>query len=244
MKGSVKTASICFNYVTTSIYTAIFSSNVIYFTASDRYEDEATVAFKTGRLIIAKGSKSNVWQHFKVLDSGLFSDKAQCNHCKVLVARGSSNSPSNLSTHLKRHHKEIYDAGLLSSLMKDGPMDLFVNQGCEGHFKDAFCRWLVHDMQPLSVGKSSEFKAMLASTGCKVNIPERQAVSKRLGEIEIQIRYQLAFILTKEHVSVTTNACTSIANIAYCSLTVSFINSKWQLIVANLDCLPFAGLHT
>src|SRR5687767_10923341 len=36
----------------------------------------------------------------------------------------------------------------------------------------------------------------------------------------------------------------SISNITFCSLTMTFINSKWELVSAHLDCAPFSGQHT
>ena len=131
------------------------------------------MAFCTGKLCVALGAKSNIWQHFIVLESGLFSNRAECNHCNVLVARGASNSPTNLTTHLKQHHKDLYNAGLLSTMMQEGPMDTFLDQGKDGCFKDAFCHWLVHDMQPLSVGKSAGFCAVVSTGGHKVMVPEQ-----------------------------------------------------------------------
>ena len=45
-------------------------------------------------------------------------------------------------------------------------------------------------------------------------------------------------------VACTTDAWTSVANITYCSLTLHFITSNWQLVCLSLDCCSFPGSHT
>lgn len=41
----------------------------------------------------------------------------------------------------------------------------------------------------------------------------------------------------------TTDAWTSVANVAYMCLTLHFITADWQLVSMSLDCSPFPGSH-
>jgi hypothetical protein len=51
-------------------------------------------------------------------------------------------------------------------------------------------------------------------------------------------------VLQDEFLACTTDCWTSDAGVAFCSLTVQFINSKFHLVNLPLDCSHFPGSHT
>lgn len=110
-------------------------------------------------------------------------------------------------------------------------------------FLDAFVKWVVMTSQPLSVCEDQYFERMVKALNSKVSTPYRSKVDKRLIEIEAQVRCAITALVAGQYVACTTDAWTSVANVAYCSLTIAYINAAWQMVNLSLDCSAFPGSH-
>src|SRR5688572_1552879 len=94
----------CFNMlITISLYSFLFAPFSLD-KEVNAINDTIVKDFANGKLCVVRNGTSSVWQHFKVLESGLHPTKAICNLCQKIVARGSSASPSNLNLHMNCHH--------------------------------------------------------------------------------------------------------------------------------------------
>lgn len=210
-----------------------------------QFLEELEEEFRTCKKVVPAGASSQVWQHFKVLQNGRHPDKAFCNHCNTVVARGKSSSPTNLVMHLRRHHLELYEETVLKKMQTaDGSMDEYVAKEPTSTFKDKYAKWIVDDLQPLSVGESDDFKDMVRYAGPGARIPDRHAIAKRLTEIEQQVRDNLTEIVKGESITITTEAWATVSNEPFCSINMSFVNAKWELVTASLDCVPFSESHS
>jgi len=125
---------------------------------------------------------------------------------------------------------------------KAGAMDQFavVNPG----FIDCLLRWIVYTQQPLSVVEQPTFLALVSSLNGRTNVPNRKAITDRLQEIELQVRAAVCILVCGMYVACTTDAWTSIANEAFCSLTLHWITKSFEQISIALDCSAFPGSHT
>jgi hypothetical protein len=85
---------------------------------------------------------------------------------------------------------------------------------------------------------------MLASLSSKVNVTSRTTITTKLIELQLQIQEAIKLLVMGLFVACTTDAWTSVANITYCSLTLHFITSNWQLVCLSLDCCSFPGSNT
>ena len=189
------------------------------------------------------GCSSEWWQYFSVYTLLRMAGVAVCNLCRAEVPRGGSSSTSGLRAHIVNQHPEYYEDNVLRKLKaKPGAMDRYTVSNPD--FIDCFLKWLVMTRQPLSVAENPYFKRMLASLSSKVNVPSRTTITTKLIELQLQIQEAIKLLVMGLFVACTTDAWTSVANITYCSLTLHFITSNWQLVCLSLDCCSFPGSHT
>jgi BED zinc finger len=187
------------------------------------------------------GCTSEWWQYFSVYTLLRMAGVAICNICRAEVPRGGSSSTSGLKVHIVNQHLEYYKDNVLRKLKsKPGAMDRYTVTNPD--FIDCFLKWLVR--QPLSVAESPYFQRMLASLSSKVSVPSRSAITTKLIELQLQIQEAIRLLVVGLFVACTTDAWTSVANITFCSLTLHFITSSWQLVCLSLDCCSFPGSHT
>ena len=189
------------------------------------------------------GCSSEWWQYFSVYTLLRMAGVAVCNLCRAEVPRGGSSSTSGLRAHIVNQHPEYYEDNVLRKLKaKPGAMDRYTVSNPD--FIDCFLKWLVMTRQPLSVAENPYFQRMLASLSSKVNVPSRTTITTKLIELQLQIQEAIKLLVMGLFVACTTDAWTSVANITYCSLTLHFITSNWQLVCLSLDCCSFPGSHT
>jgi BED zinc finger len=181
------------------------------------------------------GCTSEWWQYFSVYTLLRMAGVAICNICRAEVPRGGSSSTSGLKAHIVNQHPEYYKDNVLRKLKsKPGAMDRYTVTNPD--FIDCFLKW--------SVAESPYFQRMLASLSSIVSIPSRSTITTKLIELQLQIQEAIKLLVVGVFVACTTDAWTSVANITYCSLTLHFITSSWQLVCLSLDCCSFPGSHT
>jgi hypothetical protein len=147
-----------------------------------------------------------------------------------------------MTAHIRHQHPEKFTDGLLEKLEAQPGAMLKFTEASPG-FPDAFMKWLVMTQQPFSTVESPYFQAMIRSLSSRAVIPTRASISTRLLEINLSIKQALRGLVAGMWLACTTDAWTSVANVAYLCLTLHFITADWQLVSMSLDCSPFPGSH-
>ena len=191
--------------------------------------------------LIRPSGASKVWDYFKIFTGGRRKDLAVCNLCKVEVNRGDKGGTTNLKQHLTSAHPETVTDGVLERLQAEGGMDRYLKTDLG--FTDAYIKWLVLDCMPLDTGESPHFEALVKALNPRAKIPHYRAIHTKLVDLEVQLKQAIAVLVAGLFVACTTDAWTSAANVAYCCLTLHYINAQWELVSLALDCTSFPGSH-
>lgn len=91
------------------------------------------------------------------------------------------------------------------------------------------------------------FISMCRTLDPRFKVPTRSTVRRQLGQLEGNVRQALAAIMEKVwplHPALTTDHWTSNVNDAYASLTVHYIDEKWNLVCKSMGVVPFGRPHT
>ena len=184
---------------------------------------------------------STVWDWFKTFTNGHRKDLAVWNLCQTEVGRGPSSGTTNLKNHLTSYHPEKVINGVVERLQAVDGMKRFLNKDLG--FTDAYVKWLTLECMPLNTGESVHFQNMISSLRPKAQVPHYRQLHTKLVELEVQLKAAICLMVAGMFVACTTDAWTSSANVAYCSLTLHYINAKWELISLALDCTSFPGTH-
>ena len=115
-------------------------------------------------------------------------------HDKALSV-GARSSLGNLTTHLNMHpiENEAYNKAMATAELekKEGVAAISKYQGfivsyfstvsnIKTDFLNSFARWTVADDQPLSVGESEEFRAMIRTANTKLVPPDHKQLKRKL----------------------------------------------------------------
>jgi len=189
-----------------------------------------------------RGAKSKVWNWFKVYTFERCSHLAICNTCGMEVNRGPKKSTTPLQQHLDAHHPQLNVQSAVDEMEREGGMHKFAVLNPD--FPDALLKWMVMTQQALSTTSSPYFKNMVKALSKNTKVPGRKALTKRLAQIDLQVRQAICKLVVGMFVSCTTDAWTSAANEAFCSLTLHWLTEAFELVSLSLDCSTFPGSHT
>lgn len=119
------------------------------------------------------------------------------------------------------------------------------------HFKkklldDKVVKMICKDMRPIKMVEDKGFKELMAVADPRYTLPLRKTVSTELLPALYDNTKDIIMAQLKEaeHVAVTTDLWTSLANDSYLSLTTHFISPQWKLISLALSTVRFQGGHT
>jgi zinc finger BED domain-containing protein 1 (E3 SUMO-protein ligase ZBED1) len=202
-------------------------------------ESEARKGWKT---CTKSGVSSSLWNHFKVYTQGRCSHLAVCSTCEQEINRGPKKSTTPLQQHLTHNHPELDPADVVDKMEQSGSMDKFA--AVSPDFPDALLKWMVHTQQALRTASEPHFKNLVYSLNKKTKVPGRAAMTKRLKEVDLQVRQSICKLVVGMFVACTTDAWTSAANEAFCSLTLHWLTEAFELVSIALDCSTFPGSHT
>ena len=189
-----------------------------------------------------RNASSPVWKHFKVYTAKRCKHLAICNTCGAEVDRGLKSSTTPLQQHLTHHHPEHTLERTVDQLEKEGGMYKFATINPD--FPEALLKWLVLEQQPLSISSSKHFKNMVQTLSRNTKVPGRKALTKKLKEVDLQVRQAICKLVVDKFVACTTDGWSSAANEAFCSLTLQWLTEAFELISIALDCSTFPGSHT
>lgn len=220
--------------------------------------------------------KSKIWTHFgfkKVEKDGVKSavkDVTTCKHCFLDVSYKGGNT-SNMATHMKRHHAEIYDTSECSRPSKKvkredstetkGPSisvtgQLRLHDVVHKKFPfsssravaitKAIGKFIVVDMRPFSVVETPGFKNMINILEPKYDVPTRVHFSQKVVPelYEETVSKVKSDLKNAESISLTTDGWTSKATQSYNTVTSHFIDQNWQLKSYVLQTRPLFESHT
>jgi hypothetical protein len=204
---------------------------------------------------------SPIWKFFGHFDSAFHPSMENFRICLICRKKGvdkklkvgDKSSLGSLLTHLNTHPKEneeyikaMAEAKLQKAIIP-APSQATLNfpsiSNIRANFLNACAKWAVDDCQPLYVGESKSFKAMIHAANPKIGTPDAKALKRKL-----QIQKELATTTMKtffkgKFFSVTLDHWTSIANENYAALTLHTIDN-FVLKKLTLSCLKHEGGST
>ena len=163
---------------------------------------------------------------------------------------GTDYSTSKLSAHITSCHpqkKQQMNAekadSILGSSNKERNRKLpSMGFSSKGPIVSAVTKWVVMDLQPISVVENKYFRDMMSA----VSSNNAKVISRHALRDDIEVQFhvvvqQLKGILKEEKIAITLDTWTSIKNETFIGMQVSFINQEFELVSLPLTCEPFDG---
>ena len=208
---------------------------------------------------------SPIWEYFAHFDPVFHPDMKNYRICLLCrkeghdkaLSVGERSSLGTLTTHLNKHpnENEAYNQAMANAeLEKKGGETAKKNQGSiASHFStvsntktdflNSFARWTVADDQPLSVGESKEFRAMIRVANLKLVPPDNKQLKRKLQITKESATLKMKAFLQGKHFSMTLDHWTSLANENYAALTLHTIH-QFELKQLTLSCCKHEGGST
>ncbi len=211
-------------------------------------------------------TKSIVWNYFglQVDEDGKIlpqeEDKPVCRACKKAVPAKGGNT-TNLLTHLRDHHPELYaeatpsSSRATSSSRCQPTLREVVTKGKAYDSKSLRARelnravayFIAKDMQALHTVEKPGFRYLVSTLDPKYNLPSRKYFTKQeIPRLYSEDRDEVVMPKVRElkHFAATSDLWTSAAKHPYLSYTIHFINDAWSLQSFCLDTVPLFEDHT
>ncbi|CAF4893692.1 unnamed protein product [Pieris macdunnoughi] len=205
-------------------------------------------------------SKSRAWEFFKKTNEKF----AKCSLCKREYKL--SGNTTNLIDHMKRKHNEVWSSNVSVTQDVDtteqneqmGPTpkkrntlknyydrsSKYPDGKTKKNLDNKYVRMIAVDMEPLRKGEHEGFRDFVNALDSRYEIPDTTKLKKKLlPEYYENVKQELVIALSKaEHVSVTTDLWTSIANEGILSVTCHFFHNE-KLIAPLLEVVMMEGSH-
>jgi BED zinc finger len=192
--------------------------------------------------LVKPTSVSNpIWKHFSLQKTGPKHD-AYCVHCRSPVARGKSNSPTNLVSHFKRNHRKIYDSHVREENAQNSSRNSIYNK--PRAIRDALIKIMVEGHLPYTILKGEGLSDLFRELGYHEGPPDARTIQLRMCELEAMTKAKLKILLQDQKVAITTDGWKSANNVDYLAVTATWIADSWNLYTVTLDCSSFHGRHT
>lgn len=212
---------------------------------------------------MASGGRSVVWEHFTKDPSGTVT----CNICTASVSQGSGSlkfkNRSNLWTHLKSKHKEIYEKTkkeaqpqVQSTLLTQPTLKQVLEKTTKWTLNDPrteemdklLMEMIATDILPFAVVEGAGFKRVMAKAEPRYPLKTEKCFrTKKMDEIYIGVVNKIKQLLSVENagnsISFTTD-CWSGTNEALMSLTAHFIDKNWKKVQLVLNVKSLSQSHT
>ncbi|XP_057689438.1 E3 SUMO-protein ligase ZBED1-like [Corythoichthys intestinalis] len=211
-------------------------------------------------LVPRKNSTSVVWRYFGFQKDDVDQKNTQCKVCRKTIATRQGNT-SNLFHHLEHNHNAEYEAvklakkhsenvsktlqsGIAEALVVATPYERTTKRWLE--ITDAIAYHIVRDMAPIATVEQPGFKRLMHVTDKRYSIPSRKYFSKTaIPKMYTTERERvLAELRDVQYFAATSDLWCSRTTEPYISLTVHFINDKWELCTRVLETAYFPDDHT
>ncbi|KAL0392389.1 UNVERIFIED_CONTAM: putative AC transposase [Sesamum radiatum] len=176
----------------------------------------------------SKRKQSIVWEHFTKVRGVNDSLHAKCNYCEKLLSGGSAYG----TTHLKKHlnnacpkFKLEHRIGLSGSPRNEFKFDQVKSR------KDLAIACIKHKY-PFNIGEHEYFEIFLSGLNPDFKLPCRNTIRSDVIEVYEEEKVKIYKLLDglRCKVSLTTDIWTSEhSHVAYCCLTVHFVDDSWEL---------------
>ena len=215
----------------------------------------------TERLVKKPNSKSIVWNYFglKAGENNLPLPKEEerpiCRTCRKAVSAKSGNT-SNMLTHLRDHHPNLYaEAVPQSSCTRYQPtLQQIVDKSKKYDEKSsraqelnrAVAYYIAKDMQSLYTVEKPGFRHLIQMLDPKYTLPSRKYFAKQeIPRLYLEVMQMVkAKLGAAKYFAATSDLWTSCSNHPYLSYTAHFIDSNWQLQSFCLNTVPLFEDHT
>ncbi|KAL1252580.1 hypothetical protein QQF64_017273 [Cirrhinus molitorella] len=215
-------------------------------------------------LVPKKGSYSVVWNYFGFEECDVDQVRVLCKLCSCSVQTSQGNT-TNLINHLKSHHKVHYQEfqrlkAQTATTKKSQPsttqttisgtlfnaIPYLPSSQRHREITEAITYHIAKDMCPISTVSSEGFKKMITTLDKRYSIPSRNHFSNvALPSLYAKCRKEIEReILSLEYFAATTDLWSSRTAEPYLSLTVHFIDSKFEMKSKLLQTSFFPQDHT
>jgi len=180
-----------------------------------------------------RNATSWVWNYMTLKDDD--GKVVVCIECNAELVY--NNSTSKLTKHMERAHKSTWLKNLHRGSNESGGIDKFVVRTSNNTVFGSLIRLFVEAHLPASLVENEYFRAFLkVHNPLHTQVYSREKVTRELAIQADYVRMVLKKILRDQHVALTTDHWTSLANHSYMAMTAHWINDDWELISTTLCC--------
>jgi len=198
--------------------------------------------------------RNNMWTYYRIYAEKQFKNHAYCMLCKCNVNYGKTHSTSVLHKHIERHHPEEYKSLMTEQAEKKHCTEAILtsNQTLLSNFmnnfndfEDCVLNWIISTYQPLGAVEHESFQKMIASVNKKAPVIGYQKICNLLSAKDYDAVHFIKQAVKGKHVSITTDAWTSIAKEGYVTCTMHLIEpTTWTLHHFSLGIFQKDGAST
>jgi len=103
--------------------------------------------------------------------------------------------------------------------------------------------FVVDTYQPMRLCENAKFRKLLEAHNSEAHHIDRETLRNMIRQEATSLRAVCVEACKRQHLAITTDCWTSVANESYISLTAHFIDENWKLTELDLCCDPFPGSH-
>ena len=180
--------------------------------------------------------KSEIWKYFQIYNEKQYSNLAFCILCNSDINYGKTHCTSTLNQHLQRRHVEEFNSlmvekankRLCTDVPKQSKLTDFIN--VKSKYEDCLLKWMISTYQLLCAVQHQTFREMVHSLSDKAPVVGYEKIRSLLSDKYFESLKKISNIVKGKHVSLTTDAWTSITKEGYVTCTLHFIEPKtWTL---------------
>lgn len=191
-----------------------------------------------------KKPRSDVWEHYELVEGGKKVKCLLCNPPKEIAYHGGT---TNLREHLASQHPLDYkkDAAKQTSLL-DFSKRSRCSEARAKQITELITDMVILDMRPLRLVEGAGFLQLMNYLEPAYKVPSAMHISTLVRHKHEAARQKLKAILESKasNVSLTTDIWTSIATEAYVTVSGHFISPDWDMYSVVLTTCAFPERHT
>jgi len=189
-----------------------------------------------------KNARSEVWKHFQVFKERLYKSWTFCIHCNRNVFYTDTMSTGMLIRHLRKHHRDQYDAFIEVEVEKEKKEEKKRKTTASGQKKvtgfmsyfpnheKALINWVIKTYQPLTACEEESFRQYSQSLNLKAPVIGREKLRTLLSKEAADVRGDIKKSLKGLYFASTTDSWTAINNTSYSTCTVHFIDKRTWIL--------------
>jgi hypothetical protein len=214
----------------------------------------------TVKLVGAK-LRSSVWTHYKKLAPLPVTaynpmHYASCNIChqealndnKIRFLIKCEGSTTKLRRHLLAQHAHIIVAEeeeqaalIVSEESSQKTMMAFLCDNSKSDHLYLYLKWICVRSRPISICMDEEFVEMQEGLKKGYHKLDRHTVTNKLRSVSAVVKEILILMMDGQHVALTTDHWSSVANTTFMAVTAHFIDENWELVSLTLGCSEHVG---